>query len=370
MEEQGNGRKRNLEGHNILNHQKGHATGSSRYQHLTVDTNSSALTHPNSPVKHAMPEKVISIKEKAEGVDLTDDGLTVSSTKGYRTARSTHVVREGAWYFEVIVAHLGDSGHARVGWADHYAELNAPIGFDIHGYGYCDIEGDKVHEARREPYGEAYAAGDVIGCYISIEPVMENPSRGFVPESAVGGGAFSKFDKKEERDNREATGMTIGKIEEAKAEASRADGTGRDSGFTERLPNDEEDLLADAIVESQSAGVTQPSNEVLTTGNNNGFVAYAKNGVLQGVAYHSLKTGEYYPAVSLYTLPKVEPLAKIAFNFGPDFINSPSDFGKLPLPKPLSSAPLRRRAKLVGKLENIATDVTAMEANIVVLAQQ
>ena len=31
-----------------------------------------------------------------------------------------------------------------------------------------DVDGSKVHQAVREPYGEAYVEGDVIGFYINL----------------------------------------------------------------------------------------------------------------------------------------------------------------------------------------------------------
>jgi Set1/Ash2 histone methyltransferase complex subunit ASH2 len=48
------------------------------------------------------------------------------------------------------------------------AELQAPIGYDQHGYCYRDLEGSKVHKALREPYGESFSEGDVIGLFIHI----------------------------------------------------------------------------------------------------------------------------------------------------------------------------------------------------------
>lgn len=42
-------------------------------------------------------------------------------------ARATHGAHEGTWFFEVTVAHLGATGHARLGWATDAAELQAPV---------------------------------------------------------------------------------------------------------------------------------------------------------------------------------------------------------------------------------------------------
>lgn len=42
-------------------------------------------------------------------------------------ARAVHGAHEGTWYMEMTVTHLGESGHARLGWATRKAELQAPV---------------------------------------------------------------------------------------------------------------------------------------------------------------------------------------------------------------------------------------------------
>ncbi|KAJ7561920.1 hypothetical protein O6H91_03G047700 [Diphasiastrum complanatum] len=105
---------------------------------------------------------------KAERVELSTDRLSAGSTKGYRMVRATRGVVEGAWYFEIRVEKLGPTGHTRLGWCTQKADIQAPVGYDTHGYSYRDLEGSKVHSALREPYGEAYSEGDVIGFYINL----------------------------------------------------------------------------------------------------------------------------------------------------------------------------------------------------------
>ena len=100
----------------------------------------------------------------------TADAHVFSSVEGYSTSQSSIFVNEGAWYFEVVISHFGESGHARVGWSRGNPEATSPLGTDECGYGYCDIGGEKVHRSKREAYGEAFAAGDVIGCYIYLTP--------------------------------------------------------------------------------------------------------------------------------------------------------------------------------------------------------
>ena len=102
----------------------------------------------------------------------TADAHVFSSVEGYSTSQSRIFVNEGAWYFEIVISHLGKSGHARVGWSRVNPEASAPVGTDECGYGYCDVGGEKVHQSKREAYGEAFAAGDVIGCYIYLSPTV------------------------------------------------------------------------------------------------------------------------------------------------------------------------------------------------------
>ncbi|XP_048228874.1 protein TRAUCO isoform X2 [Ricinus communis] len=106
---------------------------------------------------------------KAEKVELSEDRLSAASTKGYRMVRATRGVCEGAWYFEIKVVSLGETGHTRLGWSTEKGDLQAPVGYDGNSFGYRDIDGSKVHKALREKYGEeGYKEGDVIGFYINL----------------------------------------------------------------------------------------------------------------------------------------------------------------------------------------------------------
>ncbi|OUS42537.1 histone H3 methyltransferase complex, subunit CPS60/ASH2/BRE2 [Ostreococcus tauri] len=102
-------------------------------------------------------------KTKPKGAEVSDDRMSFTSSKGYRTCAASHGVKSGAFYFEVTIARLGESGHAR----------NAPVGFDKYGYGYKDIRGEKTHEAVTAPYGEPFFEGDVIGCYVYVDKVTK-----------------------------------------------------------------------------------------------------------------------------------------------------------------------------------------------------
>ncbi len=58
--------------------------------------------------------------------------------------------------------------HCFAGFSTRKAELQAPVGFDVHGYGFRDIDGSKVYEGRREAYGSPFKEGDVVGLLIHL----------------------------------------------------------------------------------------------------------------------------------------------------------------------------------------------------------
>lgn len=212
---------------------------------------------------------------KAEKVEVSEDRMSAGSTKGYRMVRATRGVVEGAWYFEIRVVNLGETGHTRLGWSTEKGDLQAPVGYDGNSFGYRDIDGSKVHKALREKYGdEGYKEGDVIGFYINLP---DGGSYAPKPPHLVW-----------YKGQRYAT-----------------------------APEAKEDAL-------QSV----PGSEI----------SFFKNGVCQGVAFKDLYGGRYYPAASMYTLPH-QPNCVVKFNFGPDFEFFPEDFSGRPVPRPMVEVP-------------------------------
>ncbi|KAK1315951.1 hypothetical protein QJS10_CPA05g00837 [Acorus calamus] len=223
------------------------------------------------------PEQTICLSKvyKAEKVELSEDRLTAGSVKGYRMVRATRGVSEGAWYFEIKILRLGETGHTRLGWTTIKGDLQAPVGYDGNSFGYRDIDGSKVHKALREKYGEVgYGEGDVIGFYINL------------PEGNL-------FAPKPPR-----TVWIKG----------------------QRYLNSDEG--------KDNPPKVVPESEIL----------FFKNGVCQGVAFSELFGGCYYPAASMYTLPN-QPNCEVRFNFGPDFEFFPQDFITRPKPRPMIEVP-------------------------------
>ncbi|XP_009610309.1 protein TRAUCO [Nicotiana tomentosiformis] len=212
---------------------------------------------------------------KAEKVDISEDRLTAGSIKGYRMVRATRGVLEGAWYFEIKVMKLGESGHTRLGWSTDKGDLQAPVGYDGNSFGYRDIDGSKIHKALREKYGEqGYGEGDVIGFYINL------------PEG-------SQYAPKPPR-------LVWYK------------------GQRYMCASDPKEDPPKII----------PGSEM----------SFFKNGVCQGVAFKDLYGGRYYPAASMYTLPD-QPNCIVKFNFGPDFECFPENFGGRAVPRPMVEVP-------------------------------
>ena len=102
---------------------------------------------------------------------LSPDRTEVSGSGGYASARASHGASAGCFYWEARVAALGLGGGVRLGWATRLAELQAPVGYDTHGYGLRAASGEKVHAAARSRYGTPWAkTGAVIGCYLFLPP--------------------------------------------------------------------------------------------------------------------------------------------------------------------------------------------------------
>ncbi|VVB00575.1 unnamed protein product [Arabis nemorensis] len=212
---------------------------------------------------------------KAEKVEISEDRLTAGSSKGYRMVRATRGAIEGAWYFEIKVVNLGETGHTRLGWSTDKGDLQAPVGYDGNSFGFRDIDGCKIHKALREKYAEGgYKEGDVIGFYINL-PDGES----FAPKPPH----YVWY-----------KGQRYVCAPDTKEEPPKV------------IPGSE--------------------------------ISFFKNGVCQGVAFTDLFGGRYYPAASMYTLPD-QSNCVVKFNFGPDFENFPEDFSGRATPKPMCEVP-------------------------------
>ncbi|KAH9443357.1 hypothetical protein Pst134EA_009457 [Puccinia striiformis f. sp. tritici] len=127
-------------------------------------------------------------EDRSSYVYATKDGLSVTTDRGFRSARANLPIREGRWYFEIIMVRAGgeinhgarsepEEAHVRVGIARRESGLNAPLGIDGYSYGIRDKTGEKVHLSRPQKYGGSFGSGDVIGILIDL-PKMRKPNDG------------------------------------------------------------------------------------------------------------------------------------------------------------------------------------------------
>jgi len=97
---------------------------------------------------------VTALKVKGERGEhiIGETGDSALHKRGYRSARATHGVREGAWYFEVeCLKGNAPHGHMRLGWATIQAKLDLPVGYSADSFSFRDVNGDKVTSSFREP---------------------------------------------------------------------------------------------------------------------------------------------------------------------------------------------------------------------------
>jgi SPRY domain len=127
---------------------------------------------PPGPVRLSSTDKAADLP-LSEGADGHPE---VRGYKGFRSARATHGVCEGDWYFEVTVLPVspaGADGAVRAGWTTRRSDVEGPVGHDGAGYGIRDRSGQFVFRSKLESYGKPYGVGDVMGCRIRLPPRVD-----------------------------------------------------------------------------------------------------------------------------------------------------------------------------------------------------
>jgi len=116
---------------------------------------------------------LLALQDRAPQLNVSEDRLHVTGTKFYCSARATHSVSRGSWYFEIKVVDLPDGAAVRVGWAQKNANLQAPLGFDKFGYSVRSRKGTKFHDSIGKSYSSGYCQGDIIGCLIELPEIKD-----------------------------------------------------------------------------------------------------------------------------------------------------------------------------------------------------
>ncbi|XP_070396204.1 E3 ubiquitin-protein ligase RNF123-like [Dermacentor albipictus] len=98
---------------------------------------------------------------------FNQDRLGVSSQSNFNTIRATCCVFKGKWQYELM---LGSKGVMQVGWVTNNCKFSQEkgVGDTIDSYAF---DGNRVRKwnVATYTYGEAWVAGDVIGCCIDLD---------------------------------------------------------------------------------------------------------------------------------------------------------------------------------------------------------
>ncbi|KLT42976.1 hypothetical protein CC85DRAFT_244920 [Cutaneotrichosporon oleaginosum] len=305
----------------------------------------------------------ISWFDRSAFLRISPDAATVTTDKGYRSGRANVSVREGSWYFEVVIergdgaggAGAGTGGeagnaHVRVGWARREANLDAPVGACAYSYGVRDVGGEKVHISRPKPYGRGFATGDVVGCMITLPPrppVESEDEPGFVKRWRIPvrykGGNYFEMDEYPVAKEMEALVNRAGAPAPAapvaedhepkkkvmkggdKPSAKRADKAGKPVARELRtLPgssvrfflNGEEMADAPAFEDLYDFLPLPPNEEHRYVGPRRGPVSVERE--RESYQYHDDGTLGYFPMVSCFGRGKAR------VNFGPTWLKPPA----------------------------------------------
>lgn len=69
---------------------------------------------------------------------------------------------------------MPEGAATRLGWAQEYANLQAPLGFDKFGYSWRSRKGTRFNEAFGKKYSPSYGEGDTLGFLIVLPENLPN----------------------------------------------------------------------------------------------------------------------------------------------------------------------------------------------------
>ncbi|KAJ3109613.1 transcription factor, contains a PHD finger motif [Phlyctochytrium planicorne] len=163
-----------------------------------VDMANSIMIYPD--INNPPPPFNLRISSELTHADpkmkISEDGMTTSTDKGYRMAKTSHGIYEGKWYCEVT--YKGENpARARIGWAQISGDLQAPCGFDIFGYSFRNDPGTLFHESKDygtpNEYLEGFHDGDVIGMMIDLPPLEVEHQKALMRRIWVEGKPYVQF---------------------------------------------------------------------------------------------------------------------------------------------------------------------------------
>lgn len=204
---------------------------------------------------------LLALHDRAPQLRISEDRLAVTGEKGYCMVRATHAVSRGSWYWEATIEEMPEGSATRLGWAQEYANLQAPLGYDKFGYSWRSRKGSRFHECRGKHYSAGYGEGDTLGFLIVLP---ESPHVNYIPHTYKDRPLVK---------------------------------------FKSHLYYEEKDRVAESL---KALKVLRGSELI-----------FFKNGMCQGVAFTDIYGGHYYPTLSMHKS------ATVSVNFGPNFKYSP-----------------------------------------------
>ncbi|RZF45134.1 hypothetical protein LSTR_LSTR000544 [Laodelphax striatellus] len=202
---------------------------------------------------------LLALHDRAPQLRVSEDRLAVTGEKGYCMVRATHSVSRGCWYWEAAIEEMPEGSATRLGWAQEYANLQAPLGYDKFGYSWRSRKGTRFHECRGKHYSRGFGEGDILGFLI----VLPNNSS-YIPQTYKDRPLVK---------------------------------------FKSHLYYEEKDRVSECLKNLKPL----PGSKII----------FFINGECQGEAFLAIYAGAYYPTISIHKS------ATVSVNFGPNFKHPP-----------------------------------------------
>ncbi|XP_032796232.1 set1/Ash2 histone methyltransferase complex subunit ASH2 isoform X2 [Daphnia magna] len=206
---------------------------------------------------------LLTLHDRAPQIKVTEDRMAATGEKGYCTIRATHYVNRGTWYWECTIEEMPESAATRIGFAQAYGNLQAPLGYDKFGYSWRSRKGTVFHESMGKHFSQGYCEGDTLGILIELPDI---PSGNYIPPTYKDK-PLVKFKSHlyyEDRDEVQEELRNLKPLKGAK-------------------------------------------------------IDFYKNGIHQGTGFQDIYAGNYFPALSLFKN------VTVSVNFGPNFKFAPKD---------------------------------------------
>nr|CAH0108335.1 unnamed protein product [Daphnia galeata] len=206
---------------------------------------------------------LLTLHDRAPQLKITEDRMAATGEKGYCTVRATHFVNRGTWYWECTIEEMPELAATRIGFAQAYGNLQAPLGYDKFGYSWRSRKGTVFHESLGKHFSQGYGEGDVLGILIELPEIS---SGNYIPPTYKDK-PLVKFKSHlyyEDRDEVQEELRNLKPLKGAK-------------------------------------------------------IDFYKNGIHQGTGFKDVYAGGYFPAISLFKN------VTVSVNFGPNFKFAPKE---------------------------------------------